>query len=82
MRTLTVGENVINVTVTAEDETTETYTVTVTVAPPVEGDLLDRYDADDSGDIGSAEIGNAIIDYLNGDLSPSDMGTVILLYIQ
>ena len=52
-RALTVGENVISVTVTAEDETTETYTVTVTVgeAPPVEGDLLDRYDADDSGDI-------------------------------
>ena len=30
-RALTVGENVIMVTVTAEDETAEIYTVTVTV---------------------------------------------------
>ena len=68
-RTLTAGENTISVTVTAEDETTEIYTVTVTVgeAPPVEGDLLDRYDADDSGDIDKSEAIAAIDDYLFGE---------------
>ena len=42
-RTLSVGDNRIRVTVTAEDGTSQTYTVTVTVgeAPPVEGTLLD-----------------------------------------
>ena len=77
---LNVGDNVINVVVTAEDGTTMmTYTVTVTVEMPT---LLDRYDADDSGDIDDEELGNAIIDYVNGDLSPSEMGTVIILYGQ
>ena len=47
------GDGTANITVevTAEDgTTTETYTVTVTVgeAPPVEGDLLDRYDTNDN----------------------------------
>ena len=67
---LDVGENTITVTVTAEDGTTTmTYTVTVTVgeAPPVEGDLLDRYDADDSGDIDKSEAIAAINDYLFGE---------------
>ena len=71
MRTLTVGENVISVTVTAEDETTEIYTVTVTVLDMVtpEGTLLDRYDADDSGDIDLSEVSAAIDDYFNDDLT-------------
>ena len=65
---LDVGENTITVTVTAEDRTTTmTYTVAVTVAPPVEGDLLDRYDADDSGDIDKSEAIAAINDYLFGE---------------
>ena len=68
--TLDEGDNTISVTVTAEDETTQTsYTVTVTVgeAPPVEADLLDRYDADDSGDIDKSEAIAAINDYLFGE---------------
>ena len=59
-----------------------TYTVTVTVgeAPPVEGDLLDRYDADDSGDIDLSEVNNAIDDYFDDQISLSDVNTVIDLY--
>ena len=81
-RGLSAGENVISVTVTAEDGTSETYTVTVTVgeAPPVEGDLLDRYDADDSGDIDLSEVNNAIDDYFDDQISLSDVNTVIDLY--
>ena len=64
---LTTGSNTITVTVTAGDNT-RVYTVTVTVAPPVEGDLLDRYDADDSdnGHIDLSEVNKAINDYLRG----------------
>ena len=57
-QSLSEGDNTFIVTVTAEDGTSqETYTVTVIVgeAPPVEGDLLGRYDADDSGDIDKSE---------------------------
>ena len=50
MRTLTVGENVIRVTVTAEDETAEeTYTVTVTVTWG--RTLLEIYDTNTNGQI-------------------------------
>ena len=77
---LAAGENVINVMVTAEDESTQTYTVTVTVAPPVEGDLLGRYDADDSGDIDLDEVSAAIDDYFNGDLTLAQVSDVIDLY--
>ena len=79
MRTLTVGENVINVTVTAEDETTETYTVTVTVL--MGGTLLDRYDANDNGQIDKDELREAIIHYIGGDIDKAQMRTVIILYI-
>ena len=83
-RTLTAGENTISVTVTAEDETTQTYTVTVTVgeAPPVEGDLLDRYDADDSGRIDKSEALTAIGDYIFGGILTKEQALqVITLYI-
>ena len=76
---LTSGENTITVTVTAGDNT-RVYTVTVTVAPPVEGDLLDRYDADDSGDIDLTEVSAAIDDYFNDDLTLDEVSAVIDLY--
>ena len=80
---LDVGENTITVTVTAEDGTTMmTYTVMVTRAPPVEGTLLDRYDADDSGDIDLTEVSAAIDDYFNGDLTLAQVSDVIDLYFQ
>ena len=69
-KSLSEGDNTFIVTVTAEDGTSqETYTVTVIVgeAPPVEGDLLGRYDADDSGDIDKSEAIAAINDYLFGE---------------
>ena len=80
---LDVGENTITVTVTAEDGTTMmTYTVMVTVAPPVEGDLLDRYDADDSGRIDKSEALTAIGDYIFGGILTKDQALqVITLYI-
>ena len=72
-KTLRIGVNVINVRVLAEDgTTTQTYTVTVTVldedgmVTPGD-DLLDRYDADDSGDIDKSEAIAAINDYLFGE---------------
>ena len=60
-----------------------TYTVTVTVgeAPPVEGDLLDRYDADDSGVIEKAELREAILHFIAGDIDTAQMRAVIILYI-
>ena len=80
---LDVGENTIIVTVTAEDGTTTMiYTVTVTVAPPVEGDLLDRYDADDSGHIDLSEVNKAIDDYFDDLISLANVNTVIDLYFQ
>ena len=47
-----------------------------------EARLLDGYDTNDDNRIGDDELGNAIIDYTNGDLSPSDMGTIILLFLR
>ena len=76
---LTTGSNMIIVTVTAGGNT-RVYTVTVTVAPPVEGDLLDRYDADDSGDIDLTEVSAAIDDYFNDDLTLDEVSAVIDLY--
>ena len=74
MRTLVAGENVISVTVTAEDDTTtETYTVTVTVLDEMvtpSGTLLERYDADESGDIDLSEVSAAIDDYFDSDNLP------------
>ena len=78
---LTTGSNTITVTVTAGSNTRD-YTVMVTVAPPVEGDLLDRYDADDSGDIDLTEVSAAIDDYFNGDLTLTEVSAVIDLYFQ
>ena len=81
-KTLIAGENTISVTVMAEDGTSETYTVTVTVLDMVtpEGTLLDRYDADDSGDIDLSEVSAAIDDYFNDDLTLDEVSAVIDLY--
>ena len=81
---LDVGENTITVTVTAEDGTTTmTYTVTVTVLDEMvtpSGTLLDRYDADDSGDIDLTEVSAAIDDYFDGQLTLDEVSAVIDLY--
>ena len=79
---LDVGENTITVTVTAEDGTTMmTYTVMVTrEAAPVEGDLLDKYDADESGHIDLSEVNTAIDHYFYGDLTLDQVNDVIDLY--
>ena len=80
MRTLTVGENVISVTVTAEDGTSQTYTVTVTVMGA--GTLLDRYDANDNNRIDKSEALTAIEDYIFGGTLTKDQALqVITLYI-
>ena len=44
------------------------------------GTLLDRYDADNSGDIDLTEVNNAIDDYFDDQISLSDVNTVIDLY--
>ena len=83
--TLAEGDNTIIVTVTAEDGTSqETYTVTVTVgeAPPVEGTLLERYDANNSNQIEKGEALTAIDDYLiHGTLTKEEVLDVINLYL-
>ena len=77
---LTAGENVISVTVTAEDETSQTYTVTVTV---LMGETIrDRYDADDSGHIDRSEAVQAVIDFQAGLITRDEAVEVILLYQQ
>ena len=77
---LMVGDNTVEVMVTAEDGTTTmTYTVTVTVEMPT---LLDRYDADDSGDIDLSEVNAAIDDYFDDQISLSDVNAVIDLYFE
>ena len=79
---LAVGENTITVTVTAEDGTMMTYTVMVTrEALTDEARLLARYDTNGDGSIDAAELAQAIDDYLNEDLSPSDMSILIDLYL-
>ena len=69
------GDNVYMVTVTATDsegasdsiDVTVTVTdVTEAVTPPQPTTLLERYDADDSGDIDQPEVIEAINDYLFG----------------
>ena len=81
---LDVGENTITVTVTAEDGTTMmTYTVTVTVLDEMvtpSGTLLDRYDADESGDIDLTEVSAAIDDYFDRQLTLDEVSAVIDLY--
>ena len=78
--TLVAGDNVIEVTVTAEDDSTQTYTVTVTVT---EGEtLLERYDNNANGQIEKDEALAAIEDYLfNGTLSKPQALEVINLYL-
>ena len=80
---LDVGENTITVTVTAEDGTTMmTYTVMVTVAPPVEGELFDRYDTNDNMQIDKSEALAAIDDYLtHGTLTKAQVLEIIDLYL-
>ena len=79
MRTLTVGENVISVTVTAEDETSQTYTVTVTVL--MGSTLLERYDIDGNG-LDKSEVLKAIDDYLfNETLTKEQVLEIINLYL-
>ena len=81
---LMVGNNTIRVMVTAEDgRATETYMVTVTREDMSdEARLLARYDADMNGGINDVEIGNAIVDFSTGTLSPEDMGTVIVIWVR
>ena len=85
------GDNVYEVTVTANDgENTATKAVTVTVTDVgddvVTGEtLVDRYDANDSGDIGKTEVLKAINDYLfdEGDepISRAEVLMLINLYL-
>ena len=83
-RTLVVGENTIRVTVTAEDGTTMmTYTVMVTrEAAPVEGDLLDRYDADESGHIDLSEVNTAIDDFFASEITLAQVNEVIDFFFE
>ena len=48
----------------------------------VEGDLLDRYDADESGHIDLTEVNNAIDDYFDDLISLANVNTVIDLYFE
>ena len=79
-RSLTVGENAIMVTVTAEDgETSQIYTVTVTVL--MGSTLLERYDTNDNDKIDKSEAVAAIGDYIAGRITKADVVRVIGLYI-
>lgn len=51
------------------------------IAPEPETRLLARYDTNGDGSIDAAELGEAIDDYLNEELSPSDMGILIDIYL-
>ncbi len=51
------------------------------IAPEPEARLLARYDTNGDGSIDAAELGEAIDDYLNEDLSPSDMAILIDIYL-
>ena len=78
-------DNTYLVTVKASDGTNmASHEVTVTVTnvddTTVGEDLLDRYDADDSGHIDLGEAVDAVLDYQDGNLSLSDAVDVILLY--
>ena len=84
------GDNVYEVTVTANDgENTATRDVRIRVTDVddmVTGDdLVDRYDANDSGDIGKTEVLKAINDYLfdEGDepISRAEVLMLINLYL-
>ena len=80
---LMMGSNTISVMVTAEDGTTsETYTVTVSVAATSdEARLLAEYDTNGVAGIQAEELRTAIQDYLAEELSPTDMRTLIQLYL-
>ena len=45
-------------------------------------ELLDRYDANESGDIDITEVSTAIDDYFNGQLTLEQVSTVIDLYFE
>jgi len=80
---LMMGSNTISVMVTAEDGmATETYTITVSAAATSdEARLLAMYDANGDEMIDDDELGNAIVDFANEDLSAGDLGTLIILWI-
>ena len=80
---LMMGSNMIAVMVTAEDGmATETYNITVTAeATSDEARLLAEYDTNGNQMIDAEELGTAIQAYLAGDLPPSDMGILIMLYL-
>ena len=80
---LTAGENVIMVKVTAEDDTSQTYTVTVTVLMEDTQTLLDRYDINpENGRIDKSEVLAAINDYIFDETITRDQVLeVINLYI-
>ena len=61
----------------------ETIGNAVAPGPASDADrLLAEYDDNADDRIDDDEIGDAIVDYVNGDLSPADMGAVIVLYLQ
>ncbi|MCY3638016.1 MAG: cadherin-like beta sandwich domain-containing protein, partial [Chloroflexi bacterium] len=80
---LVMGANMVAVTVTAEDGSTmETYNITVTAeATSEEAKLLEEYDKNGNGNIDADELSEAILDYLDRDITPSDMSALILLYL-
>ena len=80
---LMMGSNTISVMVTAEDGmATETYTIMVSAeATSDEARLLAEYDMNDDEMIDDDELGQAIVDWANGNLSDDDLGTVIILWI-
>ncbi len=81
---LAVGMNTLTITVTAEDgTTTKDYTVMVDRAeeePTTGNELLNRYDADDSGHIDLMEVSTAIDDFFDGNLTLEQVSAVIDLY--
>ena len=80
-------DNIYMVTVNASDGTDmDSLDVTVTVTDvddtTVGEDLLDRYDADDSGHIDLSEVSLAIDGYFDGLLTLAQVSTVIDLYFE
>ena len=78
VRPLVAGENVITVTVTAEDKSTQNYTVAVTVE--MGNILLQRYDENRNGRIDRDEAVQAILDYHRGQITRAEAVQVVLFY--
>ena len=74
-------DNTYMVTVTANDATYDVAIMVTDVDDMVPLTLLDRYDTDGNDQIDRAELREAIIHYIGGDIEKAQLRTLIILYI-